>query len=41
METKSNPVRGTSFEFLGIGWWVWHIFAIAVTFYLGHLFYPR
>lgn len=27
-----------TFRFLKVGWWVWHIVAIAGVFYLGYLY---
>jgi hypothetical protein len=40
-KVKDNPADGTSFEFLKVGWWVWHLIAIPAAAYLGHLFWPR
>ncbi|ABZ83153.1 hypothetical protein HM1_0539 [Heliomicrobium modesticaldum Ice1] len=41
IERKSdNVLNGTTWEFLKTGWWVWHVFAIALVFYLGHLLWP-
>ncbi|MBC9785627.1 hypothetical protein GJ688_12250 [Heliobacillus mobilis] len=38
--TKGNVLNGTAFEFLNVGWWAWHVVAIGLTFYLGHLLWP-
>ena len=35
MKRHRNPVDDTTFEFLGIGWWLFHILAIASVFILG------
>lgn len=40
MDKDKTLVHGTSFEFLKIGWWVWHVVAIATIFYLGHVLWP-
>ncbi len=40
-ERVNNPVNGTTWQFLGIGWWVLHIVSILIVAYLGFLFWPR
>ncbi len=37
---KENPVDGTTWEFLKSGWWVLHIIAIGLVFWLGHVLWP-
>lgn len=37
---KRNSLDGTTWEWLGAGWWVLHVVSIALVFYLGHLLWP-
>lgn len=39
-QTREGYDLGT-FNFLKVGWWVWHVVAIAIVFYLGYLYGGR
>ena len=39
--TKDNVLDGSTWEFLGAGWWVSHILVIALVAWLGFIFWPR
>jgi len=40
LKSEENLDLGT-FRFLKAGWWIWHIIAVAVIFYLGWLWGGR
>ncbi len=40
-EVKTKDYDLGTFEFLKTGWWVWHVIAIALLFYLGYLYGVR
>jgi len=37
VKTANDYDLGT-FRFLRVGWWVWHVVAIGIVFYLGYLY---
>jgi len=36
-----NALDGTTWEFMGTGWWISHILAIGIVAWLGYILWPR